>query len=107
MTLTRNLNSTVDEFNDDGDVIRYGDDGEKVGDSDGDGENGDSDGDGENGDSDGVGDGAGVRVGDGESKNGGEKNLPGSGPFFTNIIHDQSTLSTVLQPSQNEKDGHH
>lgn len=25
MTLTRNLNSTVDEVNDDGDVIRYGD----------------------------------------------------------------------------------
>ena len=25
MTLTRNLNSTVDELNDDGDVIRYGD----------------------------------------------------------------------------------
>ena len=39
-----------------------------------------------------------------------KKNLPGSGPFFTNIVHDQSTLSTVLQPSQNgqnEKDGHH
>ena len=103
MTLTRNLNSTVDEFNDDGDVIRYGDSVTVkmlvivmvmvrmmivivsvmvlmlvlVM----------------------------VRV-----RMVVEKNLPGSGPFFTNIVHDQSTLSTVLQPSQNgqnEKDGHH